>query len=125
MGISWLTSSLPKWLLLLFRLASAHLHDGIQPQPQRQSPVLNVLSGRARWILRWARLVEESIGLKEHEARSQTKEKAIATVTLTGPVVAPAGTVVVRLLVVAAATVAVVLLNFTVLPLGVALKFCP
>ena len=47
------------------------------------------------------------------------------SVTLIGPVVAPAGTVVVRLFAVAAVTAAVVPLNFTVLALGVALKFCP
>lgn len=47
----------------------------------------------------------------------------VPTVTLMGPVVAPAGTVVVKLFVVAAVTVAVVPLNFTVLALGVALKF--
>ena len=45
--------------------------------------------------------------------------------TQIGPVVAPDGTVVVRLLVVAAVTVAEVPLNFTVLELGVALKFWP
>jgi len=47
------------------------------------------------------------------------------TVTLISPVVAPAGTVVVRLSVVAAVTVAVVPLNFAMLAVGVALKFCP
>jgi len=47
------------------------------------------------------------------------------SVTLIGPVVAPAGTVVVRLFAVAAVTAAVVPLNFTVLALGVRLKFCP
>jgi len=47
------------------------------------------------------------------------------TVTLMAPVVAPAGTVVVSWFVVAAVTVAVVPLNFTVLELGVALKFWP
>ena len=47
------------------------------------------------------------------------------TVTEISPVVAPAGTVVVRKFVVAAVTVAMVPLNFTVLALGVALKFCP
>jgi hypothetical protein len=40
------------------------------------------------------------------------------TVMLIDPVVAPAGTVVVRLLVVAVVTVAVVPLNFTVLAVG-------
>ncbi len=45
--------------------------------------------------------------------------------TQIGPVVAPDGTVVVRLLVVAAVTGAVVPLNFTVLAPGVALKFWP
>src|SRR6266849_5790556 len=47
----------------------------------------------------------------------------VPTVTLMGPVVAPAGTEVVRRFVVAAVTVAVVPLNLTVLALGVALKF--
>ncbi len=50
---------------------------------------------------------------------------AVPTVTLIRPVVAPAGPVTVRLLAVAAVTVAVVALNCTVLALGVALKFCP
>ena len=45
--------------------------------------------------------------------------------TLIGPVVAPDGTVVVKRFVVAAVTVAVVPLNFTVLALGVTLKFWP
>ena len=49
----------------------------------------------------------------------------VPTVTLMAPVVAPVGTVVVSWLVVAAVTVAAVLLNCTVLALGVALKFCP
>ncbi len=55
------------------------------------------------------------------------REFAVAdpTVTLISPVVAPEGTVTVKLLVVAAVTVAVVPLNFTVLALGVVLKFCP
>ncbi len=49
----------------------------------------------------------------------------VPTVTLIVPVVAPAGTVVVSWFVVAAVTVAVVPLNFTVLALAVVLKFCP
>lgn len=47
------------------------------------------------------------------------------TVTVIFPVVAPAGTVVVILVVVLAETTAVVPLNFTVLLAGVALKFVP
>lgn len=47
------------------------------------------------------------------------------TVTVIVPVVAPDGTVTVRLVALAAVTVAVVLLNFTVLFAGVALKFVP
>jgi len=50
---------------------------------------------------------------------------AVPTVTLTRPVVAPAGTITVRLLAVAAVTEAAVPLNCTVLALGVVLKFCP
>jgi hypothetical protein len=49
----------------------------------------------------------------------------LPTVTPMGPVVALEGTVVVSWFVVAAVTVAVVPLNFTVLELGVALKFWP
>jgi hypothetical protein len=49
----------------------------------------------------------------------------LPTVTLIAPVVAPAGTVVVKLFAVAAVIVAVVPLNFTVLALGVLLKFWP
>ena len=49
----------------------------------------------------------------------------VPTVTLMGPVVAPVGTVTVRLFAVAAVTVAAVPLNCTVLALGVVLKFCP
>lgn len=49
----------------------------------------------------------------------------VPTVTLMGPVVAPVGTVVVRLFAMAAVTVAAIPLNCTVLTLGVALKFCP
>ena len=54
-------------------------------------------------------------------------EVAVAdpTVTVISPVVAPVGTVTVRLFAVAAATVAAVPLNCTVLLLGVVLKFCP
>ena len=48
----------------------------------------------------------------------------LPTVTLSGPVVAPAGTVVVRLFAVAAVTVAAVPLNSTLFELGVVLKFC-
>jgi hypothetical protein len=48
-----------------------------------------------------------------------------ATVTLIVPVVAPAGTVVVSMVVEAVATVAVVPLNFTVFDAGVALKPVP
>src|SRR5256886_8898109 len=55
----------------------------------------------------------------------QTCALPISTVTLMGPVVAPVGTVVVSWFVVAAVTVAVVPLNFTVFALGVALKFWP
>lgn len=47
------------------------------------------------------------------------------TVTLTAPLVAPAGTVVVKLVVVAAVTVAAVPLNFTLLFAAVGLKFVP
>ena len=47
------------------------------------------------------------------------------TVTEIGPVVAPDGTVTVRVLVVAALTVAAVPLNLTTSAVGVALKFCP
>jgi len=50
---------------------------------------------------------------------------AVPTVTLIVPVLAPAGTVTVKLFAVAAVTVAVVPLNFTVLELTVVLKFCP
>jgi hypothetical protein len=50
---------------------------------------------------------------------------AVPTVTLIGPVVAAGGTVTVRLLAVATVTAAAVPLNYTVLALGVVLKFWP
>src|SRR5580765_6318629 len=100
-----MTSSLPRWLLLLFRPASSRLHDRIQPQ-QLFSP-LTSYPGVQGGLCDRGRVLERSAGLKEREPRSQKKEKVIATVTLIGPVVAPAGTVVVRLLAVAAVTVAV------------------
>ena len=50
---------------------------------------------------------------------------AVPTVTVIRPVLAPDGTVRVRLLGVAAVTVAAVPLNCAVLALGVVLKFCP
>ena len=50
---------------------------------------------------------------------------AEATVTEIGPVVAPDGTVTVRVVVVATVTVAAVPLNLTTLELGVVLKPCP
>lgn len=49
----------------------------------------------------------------------------VPTVTVIGPVVAPEGTLTVRLFAVAAVTVAAVPLNRTVFAPGVALKFCP
>jgi hypothetical protein len=49
----------------------------------------------------------------------------LATVTEIGPVVAPVGTVTVRVLALAAVTTAGVPLNSTVSALGVALKPCP
>jgi hypothetical protein len=49
----------------------------------------------------------------------------VPTVPQIGPVVAPAGTLVVKLFAVAAVTVVTVPLNFTVFEPGVVLKFCP
>ena len=73
-----------------------------------------------------------SVGLTEAMAGTASTVKLLLefaveepTVTEIRPVVAPVGTVTVRLLAVAAVTVAVVPLNFTVLALGVVLKFCP
>ena len=47
------------------------------------------------------------------------------TITVIGPVVAPVGTVTVKLFADAAVTVAAVPLNWTVFPLVVVAKFCP
>ena len=109
--------------MLLFRPASSRLHDRIQPQ-QLFSP-LTSYPGVQGGLCDRGRVLERSAGLKEREPQSQTKEKVIATVTLMGPVVASAGTAVVSWFVVAAVTMAVMPLNFTVLAVGVALKFCP
>ena len=114
--------------MLLFYPAYPRLLDRIHPQPDHSlSPLTGYLEMPGKpYDLN--SLLERCRGPKEREARNQPKEEVyvtVPTVTLIGPVVAPAGTVVVRLLAVAAVTVAVVPLNFTVLAVGVALKFCP